>query len=109
MLVIDGTLSLGYRRFDNIKLLLQNVVAKLDVRPEGVHVGMIQFSDRWGTKIEMKLGQHAGVDNVLSDLERMRYQQGYYTLTGLAFEMARNQVGLKQLNTVKWATSSVHL
>lgn len=92
MLVIDGTLSLGYHHFDNIKILLKNVLSKFNIGPTGIRVGMIQFSDHWDTKIEINLGDHDGADDVLSRLEKMRYTQGYFTLTGLAMEMARKQV-----------------
>lgn len=92
MVVIDGTITFGYDNFDNMKSFVSAVLSKLPIGRSGVRVGIIQFSDQWSTAVEMNLGEHGGVDSVLSFLKRMDYMQGYFTLTGMALEMANDQV-----------------
>ena len=92
VVIMDGTISMGYEPFDNQRDFVMSILARMNYGPQVTQLSIIQFSDRWNTAVEMEMGLHGGKDEVLYNVSNIVYQQGTRTKTGLAMYLAYEQV-----------------
>lgn len=92
VVIIDGTISMGYGPFGIQQYFVYELLSKMSFGPRATQLAIIQFSDKWSTKIEMELGLHGGRDDVLRNVSNIEFQQGGRTKTGLAMYLAYEQV-----------------
>ena len=93
LLVVDGSGSISTSRFKHVRKFLKELVSRFDVSEKGTHVGLIQFSSPWRTKIEFGLNEYRDVANMKDAIDNMVYQRGR-TYLGDALRRARIQVWL---------------
>ena len=67
---------MGKRSFNKVKKFLQDFLSRLDVGPDRVHVGMIQFSDSFKTSIEIAFNQYTTVEDVAAAVGKVLYHSG---------------------------------
>lgn len=103
---MDGTISLGYEPFNIQRDFVLAVLSKMRFGPQATQLGIIQFSDRWSTSVEMEIGRHGRQTEVLKNVSNIVYQRGMQTMTGLAMHLGYEQVfhtfsnaSFEQLNT----------
>jgi hypothetical protein len=79
-----------------MKHFLIKLIGKLDVGPQGTHVGLLQFSHSLKTRIEFDLGEHRTFEEVRAAILKMRYQEGG-TDTGNALELVNRKVSFREI------------
>jgi hypothetical protein len=92
VVIIDGTISIGYEPFAEQRDFVRSILSKMRFGLQATQLGIIQFSDKFNTAVEMDLGDHGGRAEVLRNVSNIKYQQGRRTMTGLAMFMANEQV-----------------
>lgn len=92
VVIIDGTISIGYEPFAEQRDFVRSILSKMRFGLQATQLGIIQFSDKFNTAVEMDLGDHDGRAEVLRNVSNIKYQQGRRTMTGLAMFMANEQV-----------------
>ena len=97
VVLIDGTVSMDYGPFNEQRDFVISILSRMRFGPQSTQLGVIQYSDKWNTAVEMELGEHGRKADVLRNVSNIRYQQGGLTLTGLAMHLAYEQV-CKQLS-----------
>ena len=79
--------------FDQLRVLLKNMIDRMDIGPYRSHVALIQFSSRQLTKVEFNLDTYSNKEDIKKAIDDMVYQKKY-TYTGYAMEMANKEVRL---------------
>lgn len=92
VVLIDGTISMGYGPFQNQLNFVRSILSKMDFGLHATQLGIIQYSDKWSTSIEMELGEHGRRASVLANVSSIKYRPGARTMTGLAMTLAYEQV-----------------
>uniref|UniRef100_A0A3B4B426 Uncharacterized protein n=1 Tax=Periophthalmus magnuspinnatus TaxID=409849 RepID=A0A3B4B426_9GOBI len=72
--LIDGSDNTGASGIAHIRDFIVNIVQQLDVQPDQVRVGIVQYSDR--VKTEFSLNSHNNKAAVLSAVKRLRQMGG---------------------------------
>lgn len=86
--LIDGSSSIGTTNFEAMREFLKSVVSGLDIGPDKVRVGLVQYSDE--PYQEFLLKDHLDKKSVLAELETFPYRNGG-TETGKAIDFVRTQ------------------
>lgn len=86
--LVDGSSSIGPTNFQEVRVFLRSVVSGLDIGPNKVRVGLVQFSDE--PHQEFLLKDHMDKRSLLTAVENFPYRQGG-TQTGKAIEYLRTQ------------------
>nr|XP_032802448.1 collagen alpha-3(VI) chain-like [Petromyzon marinus] len=81
--LVDGSWSIGRTNFEEIRNFLLAIVRGLDVRPEKVRVGLVQFSSE--PRTEFQLNSFSSQDAVLDAIAKLQYQGGA-TRMGMALD-----------------------
>uniref|UniRef100_A0A3P9GX60 Collagen type VI alpha 3 chain n=1 Tax=Oryzias latipes TaxID=8090 RepID=A0A3P9GX60_ORYLA len=68
--LIDGSASTGPTGFAHVRDFLLNIVQQLNVQPDQVRVGVVQYADR--VKTEFSLNSHNNKPAVLNAVQRLR-------------------------------------
>ncbi|KAK7939027.1 hypothetical protein WMY93_002353 [Mugilogobius chulae] len=72
--LIDGSDNTGAAGIAHIRDFIHNIVQQLDVQPDQVRVGIVQYADR--VKTEFSLNSHNNKAAVLSAVKRLRQMGG---------------------------------
>ena len=89
---MDGSISMDYGPFNEQRDFVISILSKMKFGPRATQLGVIQFSDRWNTVVEMKIGDHGGMADVLRNVSSIQYRPGSATMTGFAMHLAYEQV-----------------
>lgn len=84
--LVDGSNYIGSTNFPYVRDFLINVVNQLDVRPDRVQFGLMQFAER--PKIEFYLNTYTNRDDVVNKISQLRLTGGSVLNTGAAMEYA---------------------
>lgn len=74
MFLIDGSDSTGAPGIAHIRDFILNIVQQLNVQPDQVRVGVVQYAD--GVKSEFSLNSHNNKQAVISAIKRLRLMGG---------------------------------
>lgn len=74
LFLIDGSDTTGAAGIAHIRDFILNIVRQLDVQPDQVRVGVVQYSDR--VKTEFSLNSHNNKQAVISAIKRLRQMGG---------------------------------
>ncbi len=98
LIMWDNSASIGFNHFLNILKFLKELIKKLNVSPDGTHLGFLTFSSEGKTKKLLDVGKIQDptrlsdwLDDFISPY--VFVLQGDYTYTGKAFEIA-NEVSV---------------
>lgn len=91
LLMVDGSASITTPHFRKVRRFLKELVSRFNVSTDGTHVGLLQFSSPWYTKIEFDLDRYKNVSGIKKHISTMKYQRGK-TYLGDALRRARVQV-----------------
>ena len=82
------------RHFSRVKKFLAKIVKKLNIAATNIHVGLLQFGDRYDTKITFKLGQYRFENDIRAAIKRARqsWRRSWATDIGYALKMVNKQV-----------------
>jgi len=83
--LVDGSTYVGYN-LQPVQDFITGVVNRLDVRPERVRIGLMQFAE--GQKNEFYLNTHNTKQDVLSAIAQLRLMGGRALNTGAALQYA---------------------
>lgn len=72
--LIDGSDSTGSSGIAHIRDFILSIVQQLDVQPDQVRVGVVQYADR--AKTEFSLNSHNNKPAVISAIKRLRQMRG---------------------------------
>lgn len=84
--LVDGSNYMGSTHFPYVRDFLINVVNQLDVRPDRVQFGLMQFADR--PKIEFYLNSYSNRDDVVNKISQLVFTGGSVLNTGAAMDYA---------------------
>lgn len=84
--LVDGSNYIGSSNFPYIRDFMINVVNQLDVRPDRVQIGLLQFADR--PKIEFYLNSYRSRQDVVNKISQLRLTGGSVLNTGAAMNYA---------------------
>ncbi|CAL8383674.1 unnamed protein product, partial [Arctogadus glacialis] len=84
--LVDSSSYVGNQNLPYVRQFITNVVNKLDVRPDRVQIGLMQFSEH--PKIEFYLNTHQNKEDVLDRISQMRVTGGNVLNTGAAMNYA---------------------
>ncbi|XP_056145051.1 collagen alpha-3(VI) chain-like isoform X2 [Lampris incognitus] len=84
--LVDGSSYIGGSNLPYILEFITNVVNQLDVRPDRVQIGLMQFAER--PSIEFYLNTHRTKQDVLNGLSQLRLTGGSVLNTGAAMDYA---------------------
>uniref|UniRef100_A0A8C4PYS6 Uncharacterized protein n=1 Tax=Eptatretus burgeri TaxID=7764 RepID=A0A8C4PYS6_EPTBU len=85
--LLDGSWSIGDDNFGKVLSFLRRIVGAFDaIGPQGMQVGVVQFSDE--ARTEVLLNEHASKTALLTAIKNIRYQGGN-TKTGRALQHAK--------------------
>ncbi|XP_066544595.1 collagen alpha-3(VI) chain [Amia ocellicauda] len=104
--LIDGSDSVGVDGIANIRDFMLKVLTQLDIKPDQIRVGVVQYSNR--QKTEFSLNTHLTKEAVLGAVRRLRHMGGPTP----NLEEAINYVIRKEINPsagVRLADASQHL
>ena len=95
LLMVDTSYSVGQGDFDrNVKPFLENLVKnpRLNVGPDGTHVGLILFSSAEKTSINLRIGEIKDAHQLGLYLDSLKYHSisGTHTRTELALGLAKS-------------------
>lgn len=91
LLLVDGSGSITIPHFIQVRKFLKQLVSRFNISEDGTHVGLLQFSSPWSTKIEFNLEKYKNVRDIKKHISTMQYQRGR-TYLGDALRRARVQV-----------------
>ncbi|KAM9347467.1 collagen alpha-3(VI) chain-like [Symphorus nematophorus] len=106
LFLIDGSDSTGTDGIAHIRDFIHNIVQQLDVQPDQVRVGVVQYADR--VKTEFSLNSHNNKQNVLSAIKRLRQMGGRSSDLADAIKYVMDNE-LKPSSGVRLADASQHL
>lgn len=84
--MVDGSNYVGNANLPAIQNFISSIVNKLDVQPERVRIGLIQFAER--QKTEFFLNTHDNKQKVLDNIAQLRLMGGNAVNTGAALNYA---------------------
>lgn len=84
--LVDGSNYVGSNNFPYVRDFLINVVNQLEVRPDRVQFGLMQFAEN--PKIEFYLNTYANRDEVVNAISQLRLTGGSVLNTGAAMDYA---------------------
>ncbi|MGH0163172.1 UNVERIFIED_CONTAM: hypothetical protein FKN15_047330 [Acipenser sinensis] len=84
--LVDGSSSVGNANFPYVRDFITNVVNNLNVQPDKVRIGLLQYSGDQRT--EFYLRTHTTKDQVLANIAQLRLKGGAVLNTGAALEYA---------------------
>ena len=84
--LVDGSSYVGNQNLPYVRQFITDVINRLDVRPDRVQIGLMQFSER--PKIEFYLNTHQNKQAVLDSVSQMRVTGGSVLNTGAAMNYA---------------------
>ncbi|KAK0138783.1 Collagen alpha-3(VI) chain [Merluccius polli] len=84
--LVDGSSYVGNHNLPFVQQFITNVVNMLDVQPDRVQFGLMQFSER--PKIEFYLNSHKNKQDVLNRISQMTVMGGSVLNTGAAMSYA---------------------
>lgn len=83
--LVDGSSYIG-SNFPYVRDFLINVINQLDVRPDRVQIGLLQFAER--TKVEFYLNTYSNRDDVVNKISQLSLIGGSVLNTGAAMDFA---------------------
>ncbi|XP_036431055.1 LOW QUALITY PROTEIN: collagen alpha-4(VI) chain [Colossoma macropomum] len=86
VLLVDSSDTVGDINFVEIQHFLRAFVETLDIKPDKVRVGLVQYSDK--PYQEFLLGEYADKADLLKKLDNIRYHKGSAN-TGIALDFIR--------------------
>ena len=93
LIMWDNSQSIGFANFLVVKKFLKQLIVKLNVSPEGTHLGFLTFSDKWKTRKLLDVGQIQDPKELSKRLDKYDYDldlMGGETRTGKAFSIANS-------------------
>ncbi|XP_041119898.1 collagen alpha-3(VI) chain-like isoform X5 [Polyodon spathula] len=84
--LVDGSSNVGNANFPYVRDFITNVVNNLNVQPDKVRIGLLQYSGDQRT--EFYLRTHTTKDQVLANIAQLRLKGGAALNTGAALEYA---------------------
>ncbi|XP_042350341.1 LOW QUALITY PROTEIN: collagen alpha-3(VI) chain-like [Plectropomus leopardus] len=84
--LVDGSNYIGSSNFPYIRDFMINVVNQLDVRPDRVRIGLMQFAE--SPKIEFYLNSYSNGQDVVNKISQLRLTGGSVLNTGAAMDYA---------------------
>uniref|UniRef100_A0AAQ4Q5K7 Collagen type VI alpha 3 chain n=1 Tax=Gasterosteus aculeatus aculeatus TaxID=481459 RepID=A0AAQ4Q5K7_GASAC len=84
--LVDGSNYIGSGNLPYVRDFIINVVNQLDVRPDRVQIGLLQFADR--QKIEFYLNTFSNREDVVNKISQLRLTGGSVLNTGAALDYA---------------------
>ncbi|XP_076012255.1 collagen alpha-3(VI) chain isoform X2 [Genypterus blacodes] len=88
--LVDGSNYIGSNNFPYVRDFMLNLVNQLDVRPDRVQIGLMQFAER--PKIEFYLNTYPTRQGVLDGISNLRLTGGSVLNTGAAMNHALSNV-----------------
>ncbi|CAN9498022.1 unnamed protein product [Ophioblennius macclurei] len=88
--LVDGSTYISSSNFPYVRDFMINVVNQLDVRPDRVQIGLLQFSAR--PKIEFYLNTYNNRQDVVNKITQLRLTGGSVLNTGAAMNYALNNM-----------------
>ena len=93
-MIVDTSDSIGHDFNNNVKPFLEKLIInpQLNVGPDGTHVGLILFSSKEQTRIDLKLGQIKDANQLAEYMGDLNYDyiSGDRTRTELALQEAKS-------------------
>lgn len=84
--LVDGSSNVGNANLPAVRDFISSIVNKLDVQPERVRIGLIQFAEQQRT--EFYLNTHGSKQKVLDNIAQLRLMGGNAVNTGAALRYA---------------------
>lgn len=84
--LVDGSNYIGSTNFPYVRDFMINVVNQLDVRPDRVQIGLLQFAGR--PKVEFYLNNYSNRPDVVNKITQLRLTGGTVLNTGAAMSYA---------------------
>ncbi|XP_051564328.1 collagen alpha-3(VI) chain [Myxocyprinus asiaticus] len=84
--LVDGSSYVGNANLQPVQDFISSVVNRLDIRPERVRIGLMQFAE--GQRTEFHLNTHNTKQEVLSSIAQLRLMGGRVLNTGAALQYA---------------------
>ncbi|KAI5086946.1 hypothetical protein C0J45_0998, partial [Silurus meridionalis] len=84
--LVDGSNNVGNANLPAVRQFITSIVDKLDVRPERVRIGLLQFAEQ--QRIEFYLNSHDSKQKVLDNIAQLRLIGGNAVNTGAALRFA---------------------
>ncbi|XP_066542086.1 collagen alpha-3(VI) chain-like isoform X2 [Hoplias malabaricus] len=84
--LVDGSSNVGNANLPAVREFISSIVNQLDVRPERVRVGLMQFAERQRT--EFYLNTHSTKEEVIANIARVQLMGGSMLRTGAALQYA---------------------
>ncbi|KAM9851036.1 collagen alpha-3(VI) chain-like [Aulostomus maculatus] len=84
--LVDGSNYIGSGNWPYVRDFMINVVNQLDVRPDRVQIGLLQFAER--PKIEFYLNSYSSRQDVVDKISQLRLTGGSFLNTGAAMNYA---------------------
>lgn len=84
--LVDGSNYVGSNNFPYVRDFLINVVNQLEVRPDRVQFGLMQFAER--PKIEFYLNAYSNREDIVNKISQLRLIGGSVLNTGAAMQYA---------------------
>ncbi|XP_049340638.1 collagen alpha-3(VI) chain isoform X2 [Astyanax mexicanus] len=84
--LVDGSDYVGNANLPSVREFMSGIVTRLDVRPERVRIGLMQFADT--QKTEFYLNSHTTKQDVLTNIAQLRLMGGNVVRTGAALQYA---------------------
>lgn len=84
--LVDGSNYIGSNNFPYVRDFLINVVNQLEVRPDRVQFGLMQFAEN--PKIEFYLNTYTNREDIVNQISQLRLTGGSVLNTGAAMEYA---------------------
>uniref|UniRef100_A0A8C9XF38 VWFA domain-containing protein n=1 Tax=Sander lucioperca TaxID=283035 RepID=A0A8C9XF38_SANLU len=84
--LVDGSNYVGSSNFPYVRAFILNVVNQLDVRPDRVRIGLLQFAE--SQNIEFHLNSYSSRQDVVNKISQLRLTGGSVLNTGAAMNYA---------------------
>ncbi|TDH07234.1 hypothetical protein EPR50_G00121430 [Perca flavescens] len=88
--LVDGSNYVGSSNFSYVRDFIINVVNQLDVRPDRVRIGLLQFAE--SQKIEFHLNTYSSRQDVVNQISQLRLTGGSVLNTGAAMNYALSKM-----------------
>nr|XP_046259078.1 uncharacterized protein LOC124066600 isoform X3 [Scatophagus argus] len=88
--MVDGSNYIGSSNFPYVRDFIINVVNQLDVRPDRIRIGLLQFAER--PKIEFYLNTHRSRQGIVDAVSALRLTGGSVLNTAAAMNYALNNM-----------------
>ena len=92
--MVDGSSSVQRSGFLKVRQFILTLIRAVDVREDMTHFGLLQFSNKEKAKIEFSLDESHDADVLLEKVEKLKYQSGSATRTGMALGIVDQEVSL---------------